>query len=157
MGTGAWERERGDGSMGTAPWERRHGNALFLLSVSNKILHRTIQMIYFDGSVGTGGEWQGRDDHWDGSMWMGAWGWERGVGFSKYFTSYDSYDLFLREHGDGRVGKGAWELHCGNSTIGTAAIFYCLFQKKIKSYDSNDLFFYIEMKVWACKCFLLYD
>ena len=32
--------------------------AIFLLSVSKKILHRMIEMIFFDGSIGMGGEGQ---------------------------------------------------------------------------------------------------
>ncbi len=56
--------EHGDGTMGTAPWERHRGNgtvgtaAIFLLSVSKIFLHRIIEMIYFDGSIGAGGEGQ---------------------------------------------------------------------------------------------------
>ena len=47
-----------------APWEWYHGNctvgtaAIFLFSVSKKILHRMIEMFYFDGSIGTRGEGQ---------------------------------------------------------------------------------------------------
>ena len=64
MVTGAWGRERRDGTMGTVPWERYHGNCtvgtaeIFLLSVSKKVLHRMIEMIYFHGSIGKGGEGQ---------------------------------------------------------------------------------------------------
>ena len=56
-----------------------------------------IQMIYFDGSVGTG-----------------AWGRERGSG--TVGTSYDSNDYF-----DGCVGTGAWGRERGKGTRGTAA------------------------------------
>ncbi len=66
---GAWGREHGDGGVGTGAWGWHHGNGtmgtarlerqqFFLLSVSKKNLHRMIEMIYFDGSIGTGGEGQ---------------------------------------------------------------------------------------------------
>ena len=55
MGTGAWGRERGDGSVGMGAWERHCGNG----TVSSIIfLHRMIEMISFEGSIGTGGEGQ---------------------------------------------------------------------------------------------------
>ena len=75
-----------------------------------------IQMIYFDGSMGTGA-W-GRELG-DGSMGTGAWGWE---------------------HGDGSMGTALWEWHRGNVTVGTAAFFIICFKKNCTSYDLNDLF-----------------
>ena len=55
MGTGALGRERWDGSMGMAQWEQHCGNS----TVSSKIfLHCMIEMIYFDGSIGKGKEGQ---------------------------------------------------------------------------------------------------
>ena len=47
MGTAPWERHHGNGTVGTAPWD---GSNFFIISM--------IQMIYFDGSMGTGGEGQ---------------------------------------------------------------------------------------------------
>ena len=47
-----------------APWERHCGNdtmgmaALFFIICFKNILHRMIEMFYFDGSIGTGGEGQ---------------------------------------------------------------------------------------------------
>ncbi len=66
---GAWGQEHGDGGVGKGAWGWHHGNGtmgtarserqqFFLLSVSKKILHRMIEMIYFDGSKGKGGEGQ---------------------------------------------------------------------------------------------------
>ena len=52
---GAWGREHGNGTVGTAPWECQQ---FLLLSVSKIFLHRIIEMIYFDGSIGAGGEGQ---------------------------------------------------------------------------------------------------
>ncbi len=75
MGTGAWGWHHGNGTMGTALWERHCGNG----TISSKIfLHRMIEIIYFDGSIGTGGEGQ--------QFFI--------IYFKKYFTSYDSNDLF---------------------------------------------------------------
>ena len=52
MGTAPWEQHRGNSTVGTAPWEwpRANGSNFFIISM--------IQMIYFDGSMGTGGEGQ---------------------------------------------------------------------------------------------------
>ena len=114
MGTGAWGWEYGNSTVGTA--------AIFLLSVSKIILHRTIRMIYFDGSMGMGLEGQQffllsisknilhlmiQMIYFDGSVGTGAWGREHESG--TVGTSYDSNDYF-----DGSVGKGAWERHQGN-------------------------------------------
>ena len=45
----SWERHRGNDTMGMA--------ALFFICFKN-ILHLMIEMFYFDGSIGTGGEGQ---------------------------------------------------------------------------------------------------
>ncbi len=55
IGTAPWEWHRGNGTVGMAPWERQQ---FFLLSVSKIFLHRIIEMIYFDGSIGAGEEGQ---------------------------------------------------------------------------------------------------
>ena len=82
--------------MGTALWEQHRANG------SNFFIISMIQMIYFDRSMGTGGEGQKffllsisknilhlmiQMIHFDGSMGTGAWGWE---------------------HEDESVGMGAW-------------------------------------------------
>ncbi len=76
---GAWGREHGDSTMGTAPSEQQQ---FFYYLFQRKILHRMIEIIYFDGSIGTGGEGQ-QFFYYHGSMGTGAWG---------------------REHGDGSMG-----------------------------------------------------
>ena len=67
-----------------------------------------------------------------------------------------------REHGDGSCGDGSsGDGSRGNGTDGCVqerggmvmvAIFLLSISKKITSYDSNDLFFHIGMKVWHGKC-----
>ena len=144
MGTGAGGRERGDGSLGTTPWERHRGNVTvgmalwewhcgncsnFFIICFKKNLHRTIRMIYFDGSMGTGGEGQQffyylfqktflhlmiQMIYFDGSVGLGAWGRERGNG--TVGRCYDSNDYFDRS-----VGTGAWGREHGKGTRGTAA------------------------------------
>ena len=101
---GAWGQHHGNGTMGVVPSERQQ---FFLLSVSKKILHCMIEMIYFDGSIGKGGE--GRHFFF--------------IYVSKnilhlmiqmiYFDRSEGKRGCERERGKGSVGKGAWELHCG--------------------------------------------
>ena len=61
-----WERHCANGTVGTAPWERHHENGTIGTALweqhrangSNFFIISMIQMIYFDGSMGTGGEGQ---------------------------------------------------------------------------------------------------
>ena len=90
---GARGRERGNGSVGRGAWERHCGNG----TVSSKIfLHCMIEMIYFDRSIGMGGEGQ------------------------QFFYYIFQKIFYIWEHGDGTVGTAPWERHRGNGTMGTA-------------------------------------
>ena len=93
---GAWGQHHGNGTMGVVPSERQQ---FFLLSVSKKILHCMIEMIYFDGSIGKGGEGQ------------------------QFFLPVSKNILHLMiqmTYFDRSVGKGAWERERGKGSVGTA-------------------------------------
>ncbi len=68
--------EHGDGTVGTAPWERHRGNGSNFFIICLKIIF--IEMIYFDGSIVTGG-------HCGNSTVRMA---------AIFYYQYDSNDLF---------------------------------------------------------------
>ena len=121
-GTGAMGRERGDGSMGTGAWGWHHGNGTMGTAPSERqkffydLFQKKFYIVWLKWFIFTGA--LGREGK--GSIFFY-------ICFKKYFTSYDSNDLFWQERGEASVGKRAWERECGNCTVGT-------------SYDSNDYF-----------------
>ncbi len=89
VGTAPWEQHHGNGTVGTAPWD---GSNFFIISM--------IQMIYFDGSMGTGGE---------GQQFL--------LSISKNILHLMIQIIYF----DGSVGTGAFGLECGDRSMGTGA------------------------------------
>ncbi len=118
MGTGAWGRERGDGSVGTGAWGRERG----------------------DGSVGTGAWGRERGDR---SVVTGARGREQGNVF--YFIL--GIRAWQRNHGDRVLGKGYFihwstQMRDGNQSNFFMGTYLIIFWGQSKFFQ-GDVFYYI--------------